>query len=65
VVSDGTVTNEIRYLTADREDEYIIAQANTEIDDKGKITVPAVVARYAEEYVEEPPAKVQLMDAVP
>jgi len=65
VVSDGTVTNEIRYLTADREDEYIIAQANTEIDEKGKITVPAVVARYAEEYVEEPPAKVQLMDVSP
>jgi DNA-directed RNA polymerase subunit beta len=65
VVKDGIVSNEIRYFTADREDEYIIAQANTEIDAKGKITVPAVVARYAEEYVEEPPDKVQLMDVSP
>ncbi len=66
VVKDGVVSNEIRYFTADREDEYIIAQANTEIDDKtGKITAPAVVARYAEEYVEEPPLKVQLMDVSP
>ncbi len=66
VVKDGVVSNEIRYFTADREDEYIIAQANTEIDDKtGKITAPFVVARYAEEYVEEPPLKVQLMDVSP
>jgi DNA-directed RNA polymerase subunit beta len=65
VVHDGVVSNEIRYFTADREDEYIIAQANTEIDANGKITVPAVVARYAEEYVEEPPNKVQLMDVSP
>jgi len=65
VVKDGQVSDEIRYFTADREDEYIIAQANTELDATGKITSPAVVARYAEEYVEEPPARVQLMDVSP
>jgi len=65
VVRDGIVSNEIRYFTADREDEYIIAQANTEIDAAGKITVPSVVARFAEEYVEEPPGRVQLMDVSP
>jgi DNA-directed RNA polymerase subunit beta len=65
VVSDGIVTDEIRYLTADREDEFIVAQANTEIDEAGKITASTVVARYAEEYVEEPPEKVQLMDVSP
>jgi DNA-directed RNA polymerase subunit beta len=65
VVTDGIVTDEIRYLTADREDEFIVAQANTEIDDAGKITATTVVARYAEEYVEEPPEKVQLMDVSP
>ena len=32
VVRDGIVTDEIVYLTADREDEYIIAQANTPVD---------------------------------
>jgi DNA-directed RNA polymerase subunit beta len=65
VVTEGQVTDEIRYLTADREDEFIVAQANTEIDAAGKITASTVVARYAEEYVEEPPEKVQLMDVSP
>ncbi|HEY0380652.1 MAG TPA: DNA-directed RNA polymerase subunit beta [Candidatus Elarobacter sp.] len=65
VVKDGIVSNEIRYFTADREDEYIVAQANTLLDPQGKITSTSVVARYAEEYVEEPPDKVQLMDVSP
>jgi DNA-directed RNA polymerase subunit beta len=65
VVSGGIVSDEIRYFTADREDEYIVAQANTPLDDRGKITSTSVVARYAEEYVEEPPEKVQLMDVSP
>ena len=55
VVRDGIVTDEIVYLTADREDEYIIAQANTPVDSTvGKITADSVVCRYAEEYIEEP-----------
>ncbi len=55
VVRDGIVTDEIVYLTADREDEYIIAQANTPVDRRsGKITAESVVCRYAEEYIEEP-----------
>ncbi len=63
---DGIVTDEIVYLTADREDEYIIAQANTPVDaPSGKITADSVVCRYAEEYIEEPAARVQLMDVSP
>jgi DNA-directed RNA polymerase subunit beta len=65
IVTGGNVSNELRYLTADREDEYIIAQANTPLDDKGTITADQVIARYAEEYVTEPPEKVQLMDVSP
>jgi DNA-directed RNA polymerase subunit beta len=66
VVRDGTVSDEIVYLTADREDEYIIAQANTPVDpDTGRITSESVVSRYAEEYIEEPAARVQLMDVSP
>ena len=65
VVQKGVVTDEIRYFTADREDDYIVAQANTPFDEKGKITSSSVVARFAEEYVEEPPDKVQLMDVSP
>ncbi|HEY9180593.1 MAG TPA: DNA-directed RNA polymerase subunit beta, partial [Candidatus Baltobacteraceae bacterium] len=65
VVRDGHVTDEIVYLTADREDEYIVAQANTPVDESGRITSDSVVCRYAEEYIEEPAARVQLMDVSP
>ncbi len=66
VVREGVVTDEIVYLTADREDEYIIAQANTPVDPVGgKILSDSVVCRYAEEYIEEPAARVQLMDVSP
>jgi DNA-directed RNA polymerase subunit beta len=66
VVREGIVTDEIVYLTADREDEYIIAQANTPVDSaSGKITTDSVVSRYAEEYIEEPAGRVQLMDVSP
>ena len=65
VVHDGIVTDEIRYLTADREDDFVIAQANTPIDREGRITADQVVARYIEEYVTEPPHLVQLMDVSP
>jgi DNA-directed RNA polymerase subunit beta len=65
IVKDGIVSTDLRYLTADREDEYIIAQANTPLDENGKITAEQVIARYAEEYVAEPPELVQLMDVSP
>ncbi|HEY9085597.1 MAG TPA: DNA-directed RNA polymerase subunit beta [Candidatus Tyrphobacter sp.] len=66
VVRNGIVTDEIVYLTADREDEFIIAQANTPVDPKGgRITTDSVICRYVEEYIEEPAARVQLMDVSP
>ena len=65
IVTNGIVSNNLRYLTADREDEYIIAQANTPLAADGTITADQVIARYAEEYVTEPPHLVQLMDVSP
>ncbi len=65
VVTEGIVTDEIVYLTADREDEYIVAQANTAVDASGKITSESVVCRYIESYIEEPASRVQLMDVSP
>ncbi|TAM92802.1 DNA-directed RNA polymerase subunit beta [bacterium] len=65
VVDEGRVSNEVRYLTADQEDRYVIAQANTPLDAAGRITAKSVVARFAEEYVEEPPERVQFMDVSP
>ena len=65
VVTEGHVTDEIVYLTADREDEYIVAQANTPVDQSGRITTDTVVCRYIESYIEEPASRVQLMDVSP
>jgi DNA-directed RNA polymerase subunit beta len=65
LVNDSVVSKELVYLTADREDEYIVAQANTPLDETGRITSEYVVCRYAEEYVNEPPERVQLMDVSP
>jgi DNA-directed RNA polymerase subunit beta len=65
VVRNGRVSDEIVYLTADREDEFIIAQANTPVGPDGLITADLVICRYVEEYIEEPASRVQLMDVSP
>ena len=46
-VKNGRVTEDIEYLTADREEQYIVAQANSPIDDKGHFTTDRVVCRRA------------------
>ncbi|MDH3705388.1 MAG: DNA-directed RNA polymerase subunit beta, partial [Acidimicrobiia bacterium] len=45
VVKNGKVTNEIVYLAADEEEEYVVAQANAPIDDKGKFVNDRVLVR--------------------
>jgi DNA-directed RNA polymerase subunit beta len=46
-VVDGRVTKDIMYLSADAEEEYIIAQANATLDDNGTFTDPKVLVRRA------------------
>jgi len=45
LVEDGVVTDEIRYLTADEEELFVVAQANAPIDAKGKFINPRVLVR--------------------
>ncbi len=45
-VVDGRVTNEVVYLTADEEDKYYIAQANTPIDENGFFKEEKVIVRH-------------------
>ena len=45
VVSDGRVTDEIVYLAADEEEEYVVAQANAPIDSEGRFINPRVLVR--------------------
>ena len=59
------VTDEIIYLTADEEDNYIIAQANEPLDDEGYFEVERVTARYQNEVLSLPPDQVDFMDVSP
>jgi DNA-directed RNA polymerase subunit beta len=65
VVKDAKVTRRIDYLTADREDEYVIAQANAKIDEDGRLTESRVSARHGSEIVLVPPDIVDFMDVSP
>jgi DNA-directed RNA polymerase subunit beta len=66
-VDKGVVTNKIEYQTADEEDRYIIAQANTPVDSKGKITEKDVLVRVQgdEEVRTVTPEEVEYMDISP
>ena len=62
---NGRVTKTIEYLSADEEDEYIVAQANTLLDEKGQFKVDRVEVRYGEEIMEVPAKRVDYMDVSP
>lgn len=61
----GKVTGEIQYLSADEEENYVVAQANAPLDDKGCFIGERVEARYGEEILEVPVDKVDYMDVSP
>ncbi len=65
IVRKGVVTEDIIYLTADEEDQFRIAQANSELDARNRLINDRVICRYAEEYIESSPADVHLMDVSP
>src|SRR5512140_751003 len=64
-VENGRVTNHIDYLTADREEAYVIAQANSPIDDRGHFTTNKVPCRAKGDFVDVEPARVDYMDVSP
>ncbi|BDG62211.1 DNA-directed RNA polymerase subunit beta [Caldinitratiruptor microaerophilus] len=58
------ILDEVVYLTADEEDEAVIAEANTPIKD-GWFASDRVVCRYRSDFVEVPPEQVDYMDVSP
>ncbi|MDP8939501.1 MAG: DNA-directed RNA polymerase subunit beta [Actinomycetota bacterium] len=66
-VVDGKVTDEIEYLSADEEEELVIAQANTPVDpETGEITEEQVLARTrAGDVSSVSPSEVDYMDVAP
>ncbi|MGI9364288.1 MAG: DNA-directed RNA polymerase subunit beta [Rhizobiaceae bacterium] len=64
-VADGKVTNEVVYLSAMEEAKHIVAQANAELDDKGKFVNEFVICRQAGDVQMMPTSSVDLMDVSP
>src|SRR5580765_7840836 len=64
-VKDGRVTEDIEFLTADREEQYIVAQANAPFDDKGHFTTDRVTCRKKGDFIDVEPARVDYMDVSP
>lgn len=64
-VKDGQVTDEIDYLSAIEEGNYVIAQANASLDDAGRLTDALVSCRHLNEFALKAPEEVQYMDVSP
>src|SRR5580658_5701412 len=61
-VTNGKVTDNVDYLTADQEENYIVAQASAPYDSHGKFTEPKISVRYRGDFLEVEPDKVNYMD---
>jgi len=64
-VENGRVTDKIDFLTGDKEENYLVAQANSAFDDKGHFTSEKVSVRYRGDFLEVEPTKVHYMDVSP
>ncbi|MCL6555169.1 MAG: DNA-directed RNA polymerase subunit beta [Burkholderiales bacterium] len=64
-VVNGRVTDEIEYLSAIEEGQYVIAQANAELDKNGRFKEEYVSCRHRNEFTMAPRENVQYMDVAP
>ncbi|RMF57765.1 MAG: DNA-directed RNA polymerase subunit beta, partial [Calditrichaeota bacterium] len=64
-VVDGKVQNAIEYLSADDEDQYVIAQANAPIDEKGNFLRDRVKSRFRGDFPVVDPKEIHYMDVSP
>ncbi|RMH70992.1 MAG: DNA-directed RNA polymerase subunit beta [Gemmatimonadetes bacterium] len=64
-VVDGQVLSEIEYLSADKEDYYVIAGANTKVDENGMFVESEVIARHRGDFNFYSPDEIHYMDVSP
>ena len=64
-VNKGKVTDEIEYLSAIEESDYVIAQASATTDSRGRLTDVLVSSRHLNEFTLSPPDNVDYMDVSP
>ena len=62
---NGKATTDIEYLSAIEESQYVIAQANSELDRNGKFVEDLVSVRHKNEFTLSDPADVDYMDVSP
>ncbi|MEE0771105.1 MAG: DNA-directed RNA polymerase subunit beta, partial [Acutalibacteraceae bacterium] len=61
----GIVSSEVVYMTADMEDDYIVAQANEPLDEDGRFLHAQVNGRFRDEFVEVERSQADFMDVSP
>ncbi|MBE2205092.1 MAG: DNA-directed RNA polymerase subunit beta [Chthoniobacterales bacterium] len=64
-VKNARVTDELEYLSGDRDENFYIAQANSAVDSHNRLTGEKVSARYRGDFVDVEPAQIQYMDVSP
>ena len=64
-VKDGVVTDEVDYMTADEEDNYVVAQANEPLDENNHFVNERVSCRKREDITEAPADEIDYMDVSP
>ena len=64
-VDDAVVTDKIEYLSAIEEGQYVIAQANASVTDKGKLKDDLVTCRHENEFTLSTPDRVDYIDVSP
>jgi DNA-directed RNA polymerase subunit beta len=64
-VIDSRVTNEVEYLSAIEEGEFVIAQANATVDDEGRLIDDLVSCRHQNEFTLSTPDRVDYVDVSP
>ena len=65
LLSQGKVTNDINYLSAIEEGEYVIAQANADLDKQGRFTDEFIPCRHQGEFTLKEPSEISYMDVSP
>ena len=64
-VVNARVTDDVEYLSGDRDENFYIAQANSSVDGKGNLTGEKISARYRGDFLEVEPSLIQYMDVSP
>jgi DNA-directed RNA polymerase subunit beta len=62
---NGRVTDKIEFLSAIEESQYVVAQANSELDDKNRFVSDLVSCRHKNEFTLSSPEQIQYMDVSP